>query len=186
MTILQLETLDSLIAVNKDLAEKRFKDINKGEMFLPWIVGYTPDNCQRILIAGIFKDDEEKQKWFQTASLVFLLYGLDKYVVMTEAWSAKLDKDENIQDIYKKYGSLEFHPNRMEILSILAVNRNGTKISTFEIDKDRHLVPMPEMDSLDVRGRMCDLLPPSDLRPTAKEREILRSLLMQSFTLENT
>ena len=75
MSILQLETLESLISFNKDFAQKRF---SSQDQFMPMIVGYTSDNSKRIIVAGVFNNNQEKEAWFKIASLVFCLYNIDK------------------------------------------------------------------------------------------------------------
>ena len=187
MSVLQLETLESLIAFNKDFAQKRF---SSQDQFMPMVVGYTSDNSQRIIVAGIFNNNQEKEMFFKTASLVFCLYSIDKYVVMTEAYGLRYTEETKDEDPYEKYGSLAEHPNRMDLLSILAVNRHGAKMSSLEILPDRSLLETDLATYSTVSGRMTELLPPADMKKLSQaerdQRDLLQSLLSSMGSLRGS
>jgi len=172
--IIQLETLESLISFNKEYAESIFKEHKE---FAPMIVGYTKDNKNRIAILGHFENSDEKENWYRLASLIFLVNNVDKYVVMTEGWAVRSKENETDEDLYK-YGSLADHPNRMEVLSIVAVNKHGAKMSSIEIMPDKTLKPISDMEGYGIKGRITELLPSDpDYKPTKKDLDIANTLI---------
>ena len=178
--ILDLETLESLIEVNKKFATDYFKE--HGEL-RPMAVGYTPDNKNRIVILGGFSDDQSKAAWQHMVSLVFLLYDVDKYVVMHEGWALLNPSD----DPYR-YGSLADHPDRVEVLNIVAVNRHGAKMSISQILEDRSLKELPFGDGGEVRGSFCDLLSvlgePRRKLTDGEKKELRKLLETMPYTTE--
>jgi len=162
--VFSLETLDSLISFNREFAQEHFKKY--GELH-PMIVGYSRDNQKRYIIYGLFSSPKEKSKWLMFATLLFSIYDVDKYVVMSESWAVK---DENA---YEKHSSLETHPNRISVLTVVAVNKHGSKIVVDEILDTKTLKTMSEQG--DVTGAFCDLLPKKLL--TKDEKELTANLL---------
>jgi hypothetical protein len=171
MTVLNLETLESIIKVNFEFAQKLFKD--EGGIY-PMAVGYTRDNTQRVCIVGKFSDQKEKQEWAVLVTMLFAYYDVDKYAFMSEGWcvvpEAKGD-EEAVKEAHQ-YGSLENHPNRLEILSLLAITRYGRQAAVKQITEDKQLIDFPKgnVRGGDLKGLMCDLLPPKDIPPEIKQK----------------
>lgn len=164
MAVYNLETLESLIEYNKKFAFEQFKE--HGEL-RPMVVGYTPDNSRRIVVMGSFADNPQKQAWLTMVSMIFHLHDVDKYVVMHEGWAVmKEDSDPY------RYGSLAEHPDHVEVLNIVAVNRHGAKMSISQIMPDRSL----EKEIVgEAAGTFCELLPQNKLSNVEKEN--LKKLL---------
>lgn len=163
-----LETLDSLIEFNKDFAVRTFKE--QGGL-QPMVVGYTPDNTKQIALLGEFSNPEEKNRWLNIIVCVFAYYGIDKYVVMHEGW-AVLAKDT--PETHK--GNLSSHPDRVETLCVIAVNKLGAKMDVSIIKEDRSLEPMEGASGASVGGTFTELL--TDKKLNAEERSKLRGLLV--------
>jgi len=161
--IYNLETLESLIEFNKKFAHAYYKE--HGEL-RAMIIGYTPDNSKRVVILGTFENNQEKEFWLQTACIVFALHDVDKYVTMHEAWFVSGEE----KDAYKKYESLEQHPQKREGLCIMAVNRLGAKMTVSEILSDRSISTENNMMGV-AEGRFAELLPTRKIT-TAEKKEI--------------
>lgn len=161
--IYKLETLESLIDFNQKFAVAYFKRFG---VLQPMIVGYSSDNTKRFVILGVFKNDIEKDTWLRTASLVFLVNDVDKYVVMYEGWYVQLGKkDAELPNV-----SLANHPDRLEILAVTAVNKLGAKMNAFTVDvEDRSLVPL-DIQGAEASGRFCELLQFLDLSKAQKDK----------------
>lgn len=177
----QLETLESLIEFNKNLAEKWFKE--NGSL-APMIIGYTRNNKQKVIIVGQFENDDEKQQWLLTAAAAFYLFDVDKYAIINEGWMVK-DPTVDVAEIYKQYGSLENYPGRTECLNILAVNKHGAKMSISEILEDKTLKQL-DGEYHSVSGRICELIP-KDIPPLSakKRKEIFEYIKAKGIELED-
>lgn len=161
MTTFKLETLESLMNFNKEYAKTIYK---KEGQILPMFVGYTKNNSSRIIIAGAFSNNEEKESWCTLARCAFLKCNVDKYVfrifyVLFKNVCFCHTHVEKPEDIYKKYKSIKDHPNRKEALTIIAVNRYGAKMSSTIIENGT--LKETEIKSngtyKDVGGRMTEL-----------------------------
>jgi hypothetical protein len=167
--IYNLETLDSLIEFNKKFAHAYYKEHGT---LRPMIIGYTPDNSKRVVILGTFENNQEKEYWLQTACIVFALHDVDKYVIMHEAWFVSGGEKE----AYKKYESLEQHPDRKEAVCIMAVNRLGAKLTVSEILPDRSISSENNNNHTgEAEGRFSELLPPRKI--TAAEKKELQKIV---------
>lgn len=170
MTVFNLETLDSLIKVNFEFAQDFF---TKEGGIHPMAVGYTRDNTQRVCVVGRFANQKEKQEWAVLVTMLFAYYDVDKYAFMSEGWcvvpEAKGD-EEAVKEAHQ-YGSLENNPNRLEILSLLAITRYGRQAAMKQITEDKQLMDFPKGNMRgDIQGLMCDLLPPKDMPPEIKQK----------------
>lgn len=178
MSIIQLETLESLLEFNTKFAQDYFNE--HGEL-QTMVVGYNKDNTKRICILGDFNQDMEKMRWTQFVKTVFAYFDIDKYVFMSEGWALKAATIEERQ----QFKSISEHPARIEVLSILAINRHGQKATIKEIDKDRKLIDF-EATPGRAEGVMCDLLPPMDMPQDikAKAKVVIDDMRKHKFFTE--
>jgi len=116
-------------------------------------------------------NDEEKDHFCRAAALLFGVHGIDKYVFLSEGWSAPVkDKTENP---YEKYDSLAEHPERSRIFSISATNRHGSKIRLYTKMKDKTLTPCSPI--AESTGLFAELLPVREL--TNAEKKVVKKHL---------
>jgi hypothetical protein len=173
MTIINLETLESLLEHNSKVAVDIYeKDKNLTAM----IIGYSPDNKTRYCFPGIFRDQDEKRKFLQLVTIGFAALGVDKYAVVCESWGVE-DSDLDRQ----KYPDFSKHPNRVECLMIIAVNKLGNRVRMYKI-KNKKLEFWYD-DGNTVAGIFVELLPKVKI-PKAIGKSILDLLKRSGVTAE--
>lgn len=184
-----LETLESLIACNRTFVEKIFREQGT---FVPTIIGYSKDNKNRIIIVKGFTDENEKMLLCKIVTMLFSVHDIDKYVFLSEGWAVKSENEQPYGQLFdpttkypetetecqvcEKYESLENHPNRIEVLSIMAVNKYEAKIASYEIHADKTLTDFGVPFS--AGGLFTRLLPEKEINERQKKelRELLELL----------
>lgn len=164
--VVPLETLDSMIEFNTKWATDIYK---AHKMLYTMIVGYTADGKQKICFPGLFRDHKEKNDFLDIVKIGFSAYNVDKYAVISETWGVR----DATSEVYKKYNNLADHPDRIDCLMIIAVNKIGNTMRMFKILEDKTLDFW--YDNMKVGGNFTELLPTK--KPTESERKILMSLL---------
>ncbi len=91
-------------------------------------------------------------------------------VFMSEAWTIREVVADKADEVFNKNESLEFHPNRIEVLSVIADHaRWGTVILDAEIVRHsngtRTLRPWEERQAQGSKGRFVQFLVPPDAAP---------------------
>jgi hypothetical protein len=169
-----LETLESLIACNRTFVENIFREQGT---FVPTIIGYSKDNKNRIIIVQRFTDENQKMLLCKIVTMLFSVHDIDKYVFLSEGWAVKSENEQP----YEKYESLENHPNRIEVLSIMAVNKYEAKIASYEIHADKTLTDFGVPFS--AGGLFTRLLPEKEINERQKKE--LRELLERNGITPN-
>ena len=171
--VVQLETLESIIEENKNFALDYFKE--KGEL-RPMIVGYQKQNKAKFILLGDMF--ESKEKYLTIAKLAFTALDVNQYVSIHEGWAVIGE-----EDVYKEYKSLADHPKRVEVLNIVAKNRQNAKLVTYKILPDRSLELLHELSGNQVGGTFSELLPPKEV--PARLRELLKQELSKYINLDH-
>jgi hypothetical protein len=165
--VLRLETLESLIEEAKNFALSYYK--NKGELS-PQIVGFTRQNNEKLILMGHFFPT--KNEWLECTKLAFAAYDVDKYYVVSESWMVCQDTKPISIPIT---GSISNHPDRVDVITVVAVNRQGSKSIIYKIQADKTLevFNIPHGAQKDFRGTMYELLSkplPQSKRDKLKEK----------------
>jgi len=110
------------MACGVDFAVNFYKE--KHEIF-PTIVGYTSTNDSKIILSSRLSDNLCKESFLETTKLVFLGYDVDKYFFVFEAFV----------EVNKGNGTTV----KSDRIVILAVNKTGNKMATYNILEDKSL-----------------------------------------------
>lgn len=158
--------LNKLLRDAAEFAEQVFKD--KGEVRPMYIV--ETKGGEHIPINVPFTSPEQKGIAFVALRALFREMGVVRYVVMVEAWVLRMspdasrgDAERRTSEAYRKYGSLEHHPDRDEVINYLAEDIEGRTLQAFHrILRPEHgpavLMPLEMMEADHAEGRMTGLL----------------------------
>ena len=153
-----------------------------------------------IVLATPWVDEADKRVLLSAVRLVFAMERITSYLMMSETWQVPTKTPEELEAFYRwraeqikiqgdKF-SLQTHPLHKEHLVILHVDRSGATIQNYEIKRDKkgnvaHF-DSSTMQPDKVSGRMCELLPPQELRLTPKEKAMaVEALAMLSVEIKS-
>lgn len=101
--------------------------------------------------------------------------------MMVEGW-AVVGKEEDLNDLQKVPPSL--HPNRIECVTIAAINRYGKKMRVYKLGMGKKLIAMDSKENADqqVSGWFTELL--SEPLPKSLQKELRKKLENSGFKAE--
>jgi hypothetical protein len=153
-----MKTLKALI----EFASQKSEDIfRKTGGLLPMYHAICEDKSHRIILQP---DTDTKDEAVEIVKAAFAMLRVDRYCFMSEAWL--LVGDPVKVDLAKiEREGLEWHPDRREVVSFLAENRRGERLTGCRfILRPEHgkatLSPLrlDKMENLTTEGRMVGLL----------------------------
>lgn len=118
-------------------------------------------------IALDFHSEEAKLASIQKIRAFFAIYGVDRYVFVTEGWQLKLDKDApDAADYLEGRKRPSESPDRIEILQVIAADRDREVLGTAVLGEAHGkrtvgdlAITEPEPHPEGKKGRMQSLLP---------------------------
>lgn len=120
-------TLDELFNHGKDFAKHAFE--MQGSLESMWIAE-TKDGEHLPIMMPI--DRDHKAAGVEALKQFMKEKGVVRYVSMVEAWSLKPVKGEDLNDVLDK-GPIRDHPDRIEIVYIIAEDKYHSKSGQFHI-----------------------------------------------------
>jgi hypothetical protein len=167
------------------------KIVEGGEQALPVFFAEDRDGHLRIVMCP-WRDDETKDHVLTMLRILFVHWGVKKYVQLSEAWFAAVNgADDPLASVMPSK-----RPDRMECLMCIGVEQGKpTRSALAEIKRDtagKAIVEEPKCDPYEpgaVAGRMAEMLPPSGLRlppaiaaKVAEMECVLASMGFEQFT----
>jgi hypothetical protein len=133
-----------------------------GEFVPMW---HTVDrNNQHMLICTPWEDSDEKHAVIDHLRQIFQAHGVKRYAFMCEAWAVLAP---NLESPYGKHDSLKEHPDRREMLTVHAEDRDGhTLAGWFYILRPEHgpatLSPLHMSEATELKGALHGMLSARD------------------------
>jgi hypothetical protein len=146
--------LDRLFKHAADFAASTFK--STGAVEAMWIA----EGREHLVIATPWDSNEAKNAIVGALKTMFQEKGVVRYAMMAEAWSVALP-DKKMPESWERGASLASHPERREIISVVASDKDRTIQGFYYILRPEHgeakLSPLELMGEC-VTGRFIGLL----------------------------
>lgn len=132
------------------------------ENFVPYFFVRVPDRT--LMIPANVEDNDEKQAMLETLRIVFAVIGVDDYYVVTDTWAVTVTPGDELPS-----GSYKDVPGRVEALSVMHVQRDGSKVTLFPYQRTDYGIMYTDkpmlMDSKNnsLGGRYTELLAPKQI-----------------------
>jgi len=136
----------------------------------PLLMGITEES-EIVFIPLVFRDYKEKQNALINARIAFAVFGVDRYLSISESWMSFAKPSADIIPTPSR------DPNRTEVVMALAVDRNGTDGQVYTISNGL-LEKMPSDEEVSsFSGTFTELLPEESKRiPKLLRDELFRKL----------
>jgi hypothetical protein len=136
--------------------------INSGQELVPMIIGYTDKG--HILFPGLYKSDEEKEAYLKMVKTCFLIYQVNYYISISEAWMSSNTSIRPSQD-----------PDKKDILLAMCISHNEKRTVTYEIKEVSSKKELIEFNNslTNVGGTFAELLPPKGVVMPEETRQAL-------------
>lgn len=141
----QMMTRKQMIEMHKEQA-KRFAVSPEGVQ--PVVFLYVEEGND-LAVPGQFENDKQKHWFFEQVRALAKDKGAYGGMWICEAWCLKCDEDNYVDPDSDDYVRPSEHPERIEILSILAADHAGTTCLTVEIKRDGDKITLGEEQWLD-------------------------------------
>jgi hypothetical protein len=133
----------------------------RGEFAPMWHA--VADDGEHMLICTPWEDNESKRAIVERLRELFRARGVTRYAFMCEAWAIMAPNLESVEGAYRKHHSLKDHPDRREILTVHAEDRDGhTVAGWFYILRPEHapatLSPLRMSEATEHQGALHGLL----------------------------
>jgi len=95
-------------------------------------------------------------------------FGAVAFAMITEAWTVRVSDEKSIADVYARYGSLQHHPDRIEVVSVTIETRMRASMISLPIERDEDGnftklgddIAREYGEASEVRGRFANFLKP--------------------------
>lgn len=77
--------------------------------------------------------DQEKQEWALMVRAISLARSADQVVMVSEAWAVASNSAHDVAEFSRKHGSLEHHPDRVEVLLASVEDEEGSSFTSVPI-----------------------------------------------------
>lgn len=152
-------TLTEFLDAQCETAKSIFRD--RGQVHPMWIIEAKSGEC--FIVPTSWENDAEKDRVVNTIRSFLKVVDAPRYAFVTEAWILQAVSKKDVNDAYKKYNSLEHHPDRREVLMVTVEDRKEAIMRSFYILRPEHgspkLSPAEDMTSNKSEGRFANLLP---------------------------
>jgi len=146
------------------------KQVEAGEEVLAHVTAWERESNQCHVIACPWSNEQEKSYALRMITLFFLWKGVDRYIILSEAWMVTRSAEQ-----FKEHrGPVSEEPDHQEVIVVNGVGPDGVLGAMMPIVRDGSVAAVGPVQWNDVAGgRLLQLLPPPHIKPSPAEMAAL-------------